>query len=168
MPYVAPEILNCMDQQHTQEADIYGFGIIMAEITTGKRFCDGFKYDYELAIKICSGLRPEFAEGTPDCYIELAKQCMDSNPQNRPTAEDVYLKINQWKTILESENLTEKEELDIKNKFIVADTIIKKTLLKSLPEEIKVSTQLSPTTEQIEKLLNEHSANISDLRIMST
>ncbi|CAG8836200.1 27369_t:CDS:2, partial [Gigaspora margarita] len=55
-----------------------------------------------------------------------------------------------------SENLTDKEELDIKNKFIDADTIIKKTLLKSLPEEItslKVSTQLSPTTaEQIAKL----------------
>ncbi|RIB12647.1 hypothetical protein C2G38_2200047 [Gigaspora rosea] len=130
MPYVAPEILK--GQQHTQEADIYGLGIIMTEITTGKRPYDGSKHDFELALKICNGLRPKFAEGTPDCYIELAKQCMDSNPQNRPTAEYVHLKINQWKTILESENLTDKEELDIKKKFIDADSIIKQTLLMLL------------------------------------
>ncbi|CAG8550484.1 8856_t:CDS:2 [Dentiscutata erythropus] len=33
---------------------------------------------------------------------------------------------------MESENLTEEEDLDIKNKFLEADSIIKKTELKSL------------------------------------
>ncbi|RIB22746.1 hypothetical protein C2G38_2033338 [Gigaspora rosea] len=112
LPYVAPEVLE--------------------EITTGKRPYNGSKLDDELALKICTGLRPEFAEGTPDCYIELAKQCMDSNPKNRPTAEYVYSKVNQWKTILDSENLTDKEKLEIKEKFIDADRIIKQTTLKSL------------------------------------
>ncbi|RIB19939.1 hypothetical protein C2G38_2180526 [Gigaspora rosea] len=132
MPYVAPEVLE--GRNYTQEADIYGLGIIMTEITTGKIPYDGYKHDLELALKVCNGLRPEFAEGTPDYYIELAKKCMDSNPQNRPTAEYIHLKVKQWKTILESENLTDKEELDIKKKLIDADTIIKQTSLKHLLE----------------------------------
>src|SRR6185437_5575994 len=35
MPYVAPEVL--LDKPFTQAADIYGFGVIMSEISTGKR-----------------------------------------------------------------------------------------------------------------------------------
>ncbi|RIB04924.1 hypothetical protein C2G38_2221079 [Gigaspora rosea] len=89
------------------------------------------------------------------------------NPQNRPTAEDVYSKINQWKTILESENLTDKEELDIKEKFIDADRIIKQTSLKSLSisqnkycsalidvpriiERLKVSTKVSHSIPEVD------------------
>ncbi|RIB05428.1 kinase-like domain-containing protein [Gigaspora rosea] len=130
-PYVAPEIF--IGHQYSQKADIYGLGVIMAEITTGKRPYYGFKLDSEFAFDIVfNGLRPEFAEGTPDCYIELAKECMDSDPQNRPTAECVHLKINHWKTILEAENLTDNEELYIKKQFIDADNIINKTSLTSL------------------------------------
>ncbi|RIB22334.1 kinase-like domain-containing protein [Gigaspora rosea] len=158
MPYVAPDIL--MGQKHTQEADIYGLGIIMAEMSTGQRPYYEYKFDTKLAVDICKGLHPKFAEGTPDCYIELANQCMDSISQNRPTAEYVHSKIDQWKTILKSENLTDEKELDIKNKFIYADSIIKKMSSKSLsmlqneycsklidvPEitkSLKVSTQVS-------------------------
>ncbi|RIB05742.1 kinase-like domain-containing protein, partial [Gigaspora rosea] len=82
MPYVAPEVL-LGQQQFTQAADIYGFGVVMAEIT-GRNLFDGIPFNTDLAIKICNGFRPEFAPGTPDCYIKLAKQCMNSDPQNRP------------------------------------------------------------------------------------
>ncbi|KAF0561759.1 hypothetical protein F8M41_019379 [Gigaspora margarita] len=56
---------------------------------------------------------------------------MDSNPQNRPTAEYVFSKIEGWKLILESENLTEDIDIDIKKKFTDADDIIQITSLKS-------------------------------------
>ncbi|RIB03658.1 kinase-like domain-containing protein [Gigaspora rosea] len=129
MPYVALEILG--GHKHTQEADIYGLGVIMAEMSTGKRPYEAWKINNDLALAICNGLRPEFTIGTPECYIELAKQCMDSDPQKRPTAKFIHSKIVQWKIIMESENLTNKE-LDLKNKFINADEINKKTALKSL------------------------------------
>ncbi|RIB05358.1 kinase-like domain-containing protein [Gigaspora rosea] len=129
MPYVAPEILG--GHQHTQEADIYGLGVIMAEMSNGKRPYEAWTINNDLALAICNGLRPEFAFGTPECYIDLAKQCMDSDSQKRPTAKYIHSKIVQWKIIMESENLTN-EELDLKNKFINADEIIKKTSLKSL------------------------------------
>ncbi|RIB26866.1 kinase-like domain-containing protein [Gigaspora rosea] len=129
MPYVTPEILK--GQQHTKEADIYGLGVIMAEISTGIRPHEGREFNTKLALDIFDGLRPEFAIGTPDCYIELANQCMDSNPQNRPTAEYVFSKIERWKSILEFENLTVDIDIDIKKKFTDADDIIKISSLKS-------------------------------------
>ncbi|RIB11776.1 kinase-like domain-containing protein [Gigaspora rosea] len=79
IPYVAPEVLS--GQKFTKEADIYGFGVIMSEMSTGQRPFDGYRFNEELAVKICIGLRPEFAPGTPECYIKLANQCMDSDPK---------------------------------------------------------------------------------------
>ncbi|RIB29908.1 kinase-like domain-containing protein [Gigaspora rosea] len=96
MPYVAPEVL-LGKQQFTQAADIYGFGVIMTEITSGQRPFDGIEFNLKLAVKICSkGLRPEFAPGTPKCYIELAEKCMDSDPQKRPRALDIRKTIEEW------------------------------------------------------------------------
>ncbi|RIB30421.1 kinase-like domain-containing protein [Gigaspora rosea] len=85
IPYVAPEILRG-ERQKTQVADIYGFGAIMSEMSTGQRPFDGHDFDDKLVTKICNGLRPEFACGTPDCYIGLARQCMNPDPDKRPTA----------------------------------------------------------------------------------
>ena len=73
-PYVTSEVL--LEKEFTQAADIYGFGVIIAEMSTGKRPFDGYEFDTKLAIKIINhGLRPEFASETPKCYIELANQC---------------------------------------------------------------------------------------------
>ncbi|RIB24753.1 kinase-like domain-containing protein [Gigaspora rosea] len=95
MPYVAPEVL--LGEQPTQAADIYSLGIIMAEMSTGKRSCVGHPFDENLAIEIINkNWLPEFAKGTPDLYIELANQCMNSDPQKRPIAKDVYDKLNEW------------------------------------------------------------------------
>ncbi|RIB20867.1 kinase-like domain-containing protein [Gigaspora rosea] len=94
IPYIAPEVLS--GEQHTQKADIYSFGVIMSEISTGKRPFDGYDDSNDLATKICFGLRPGFADGTPDCYVKLAEQCLDSDSQKRPTAYSIYNEINYW------------------------------------------------------------------------
>jgi len=74
LPYIAPEVLE--RKLYNKASDIYSFGVIMTEISTGQRIFDGISFDIDLAIKICSGLQPDCAEGTPDCYI---MQCMDSD-----------------------------------------------------------------------------------------
>ncbi|RIB00774.1 kinase-like domain-containing protein [Gigaspora rosea] len=75
IPYVAPEVL--FGQKVTKAADIYSFGVIMSEMSTGQRPFDVQEFDHKLAIKICKRLRPEFAPRTPKYYIELAKKCMN-------------------------------------------------------------------------------------------
>ncbi|RIB28626.1 kinase-like domain-containing protein [Gigaspora rosea] len=105
MPYVAPEVLLA----------------IMSEITTGQRPFDGHEFDHKLAFKICKrGLRPEFAPGTPECYIELAKKCMDSDPQKRPSAFEVYHLIKEdWLKKIADSN----DDNEIKRQFLEADKL---------------------------------------------
>ncbi|RIB25095.1 kinase-like domain-containing protein [Gigaspora rosea] len=84
LPYIAPELFQ--KQPYTQASDIYSFGIIMIENNW-----------------ICNGLRPKFGPGIPDCYIELAYQCMNSDQKKRPTSNKIILKLNEWLNIIESE-----------------------------------------------------------------
>ncbi|RIB08041.1 kinase-like domain-containing protein [Gigaspora rosea] len=131
MPYVAPEVL-LGEQQFTRKADIYGLGIIMAEISTGQRPFDGHKFDTKLAIKIIKRERPEFASKTPKCYIELAKQCMDSDPQKRPDAWEIDNKISKW---LDND--------EIKKQFLDANKVIKSLPISKHPDEIYTSKLIS-------------------------
>ncbi|RIB04062.1 kinase-like domain-containing protein [Gigaspora rosea] len=119
MPYVAPEVLS--SQEFTEKADIYDFGVIMSEISTGQRPFDGYQFNEELAVKICIGSRPEFAPGTPECYIKLAKQCMDSDPEKQPAAWQVFQELYKWVEIMENSDNNE-----IKKQFLDADKIVEK------------------------------------------
>ncbi|RIB17448.1 kinase-like domain-containing protein [Gigaspora rosea] len=116
MPYIAPEIL--LGQKYTPAADIYSFGVIMAEITTGIRpFC-GRSFDIELALEICNGTRPVSALETPSCYIELAKLCMNSDSQKRPTAKKICDKLSEWHSFVNRpDEFDESDELDETNKL---------------------------------------------------
>ncbi|RIB07981.1 kinase-like domain-containing protein [Gigaspora rosea] len=118
LPYVAPEIL--LGNEYTTAADIYSFGIILTEVSTGiPPYYEIINYDNdnELAAKICKGLRPEFGKGTPDIYIELAKQCMDEDQKKRPSAGKVCQKLFNWYHIFDFECLNE-EEVKIKKAFL--------------------------------------------------
>ena len=99
IPYVAPEVLN--GKPYTFASDIYSFGIIMTEVSTGKPPYATIPHDGNLALAICNGLRPRVAKGTPKRYIDLVNQCLDANPENRPSAKnlcdiikDLYEHIN--------------------------------------------------------------------------
>jgi serine/threonine protein kinase len=114
VPYVAPEVL--MGKECTQAADIYSFGVIMPEISTGRRAFDGESFnDTKFAKRICQGKRPEFDKKTPECYVKLAERCMDRDQNKRPTATDIAHMIGCW--------LYEMKQDDNENKkqFLEAD-----------------------------------------------
>ncbi|RIB26521.1 hypothetical protein C2G38_2064663 [Gigaspora rosea] len=108
----------------------------MTEVSTGKPPHYKVEYDEILAIKICNGLRPEFANGTPDCYIQLANKCMDANPSNRPNTSDIYKNLSKWYKIVVRNFVEDKNELTILNAFKTADEIIP-TLSIELPNYSK-------------------------------
>ncbi|RIB00422.1 kinase-like domain-containing protein [Gigaspora rosea] len=120
MPYVAPEVLSA-EQQFTQVADIYGP-------------FDGQKFDIELAVKICEGSRPEFALGTPKCYIELVEKCMDSDPKERPNAYYIRKTIDRWLNKIDSS-----DDNEIKRQFLDADKVIKSLPIPKHPDEMYTS-----------------------------
>ncbi|CAG8626692.1 3918_t:CDS:2, partial [Paraglomus occultum] len=85
--YTAPEVLQ--GQPKSKESDIYAFGIIMWEISSGKPAF--YEYDdmISLVLNICEGTRPAVVSDTPDCYIELMKACWTPDPSERPTIEEI-------------------------------------------------------------------------------
>src|SRR5207248_2740659 len=97
LPYIAPEVLN--GKSYTQKSDIYSFGILMSVISTGQQPFNDKDHGHGLMLKICEGLRPAFSNNTPKIYIELAYKCMDAEPDNRPTAEEILKIIAFWKDI---------------------------------------------------------------------
>ncbi|GES87739.1 kinase-like domain-containing protein [Rhizophagus clarus] len=95
LPYIAPEILN--GESYTIFSDIYSFGVVMAELSSGKPPFHNRKHDTGLALEICNGLRPEFGKGTPKFYKKLAHRCMNANSNQRPTASELHEILHCWK-----------------------------------------------------------------------
>jgi serine/threonine protein kinase len=92
IPYMAPEIFQ--GQKYTKASDIYSFGMIMWEFMTGRRPFWDRNHDIELIIDISDGLQPLIVTNAPEGYIELMKECWHSDPDKRPTATDLYHKID--------------------------------------------------------------------------
>ncbi|RGB32989.1 kinase-like domain-containing protein [Rhizophagus diaphanus] len=95
LPYIAPEVLN--GEPYTISSDIYSFGVIMTEISSGQPPFYNRKHDVNLATEICNGLRPEFGKGTPEIYKKLAYRCMNAIPNQRPTATELTKILNYWR-----------------------------------------------------------------------
>ena len=94
LPYIAPEVLN--GELYTLASDIYSFGVIMAELSTGNLPFYNRMHDFELSLDVCNGLRPEFGKGTPEFYKKLAYRCMDANQNQRPKADELKEILNFW------------------------------------------------------------------------
>jgi serine/threonine protein kinase len=60
IPYMAPEILR--GKPYTKAADIYSFGIIMWEFTSGIPAFNDRSHGFNLSLDICKGLRPKIVE----------------------------------------------------------------------------------------------------------
>ncbi|RIB08964.1 hypothetical protein C2G38_2269334 [Gigaspora rosea] len=164
----APEVL--LGKQPTRESDIYCLGIIMSEVSTGKPpFENISRTAISLEIDIYNGLRPEFASGTPDVYIKLAKQCMDDDPTKRPTAKSVYEQLQDWEIILNMEqNELNEEQIQIRNQFLEADKIISSPTNTSLKhhDAVDICQSISePETSEISEPIDITDPEISDLEI---
>ena len=94
LPYMAPEVLR--GKPYTKAADIYSFGIIMWEMTSGVPAFHNIPHDFNLALDICKGVRPKIIEGTMPKYVELMKRCWDNNPEKRPTASELSNIFGEW------------------------------------------------------------------------
>ena len=94
IPYIAPEIFR--GSVFSKESDVYSFGMIMWEFTTGcKPFAD-VEHDHNLIYQVIDGKRPEITDDTPECFADLMKKCWDSDPKKRPSMETVRKTLGSW------------------------------------------------------------------------
>ncbi|RGB29549.1 kinase-like domain-containing protein [Rhizophagus diaphanus] len=115
VPYMAPEILS--GKPYRQAADVYSFGIIMWEITSGKPAFYDTPHDYQLILKIIDGNRPPIVKSTPSCYLKLMQRCLDNEPKNRPTATEIYEICHEWYNCVKEQ----KVETEIYQQFAKSD-----------------------------------------------
>ncbi|RIB18842.1 hypothetical protein C2G38_2084649 [Gigaspora rosea] len=149
----------------------------MVEMTTGQRSFNNYKFDIDLAVMICNGLRPKFAPGTPDCYVELANQCINSDPDKRPNVNEIINKLDEWLYIIESdienesgiENKSEieyesdiKSASDIKNESIVENEG-ENGIRKQFLENDEISKTLPMITEKLNDIYTSKPYNISEI-----
>ncbi|PKC03103.1 kinase-like protein [Rhizophagus irregularis] len=117
VPYIAPEVLN--GKPYTLSSDIYSFGVIMAELSSGKPPFHKKTHYNTLILEICDGLRPEVEKGAPEIYKELAYKCMDANPDQRPTASKLWNILNFWHDCtIKYDKYQEEEKFGYKGKDI--------------------------------------------------
>ncbi|RIA85007.1 kinase-like domain-containing protein [Glomus cerebriforme] len=122
LSYVAPEILR--GQDYTKAADIYSFGIIMYEVISGLPPYHDVSHDENLGIKICQGIRPRFNIKVPQLIVHLIKRCLDANPLNRPTADEIHLTLCKWyHELRETDETIEFEETELIKQIKEAEEI---------------------------------------------
>src|ERR1043166_9370717 len=77
---------------YTKSSDIYSFGVLMWEISSGyPPFKDSITETdkFALAIAINNGAREDAIPDTPKEYEKLYKACWDQEPEKRPTIDEV-------------------------------------------------------------------------------
>ncbi|CAB4440457.1 unnamed protein product [Rhizophagus irregularis] len=100
--YVDPQIFNRKRDSNNQiqlyslnkKSDVYSIGILLWEISSGRPpFCNE-PYDVGLAMEILHGLREKPIPNTPEDYIKIYTDCWNTEPDNRPTINQVTAKLN--------------------------------------------------------------------------
>ncbi|RHZ61675.1 hypothetical protein Glove_346g84 [Diversispora epigaea] len=88
IPYTAPELFR--DQPYSYASDIYSFGMIMWELTSGHRPFHDQEHGPKLISDILDGKRPEITKDTPECWANLMKRCWHPDPSQRPTTLEIH------------------------------------------------------------------------------
>ncbi|RHZ55849.1 hypothetical protein Glove_410g115 [Diversispora epigaea] len=94
IPYMAPETLS--RGEYTQVSDIYSFGMVILEVLTSYPPYYNIPHNENLAMDICKGLKPEIKCEIPQFFKEIIKKCLNFEPLNRPTAEELYSQIYKY------------------------------------------------------------------------
>ena len=93
--WMAPEVIT--NEDYTEKADVYSFGIILWEFWSKEPPYKGIKAK-EVGIKVKNNknFRPTIPDEVPQDIAELIKCCWDADPEKRPTFLDIINYIDEY------------------------------------------------------------------------
>lgn len=149
LPYVAPEVLR--NKGYTLASDIYSLGIVTYEIFANQSPYLDREYDVSLSLEICKGLRPDLNNlKIPQKLKDLIRQCWDTDPTKRPTANELERTLRNWQIDTEFHSQLQTIEAEY-NQFS------QNTTYKLHPTALMTSKRID--TKQITKLLESSEIN---------
>ncbi|CAG8573859.1 6366_t:CDS:2, partial [Acaulospora colombiana] len=93
IPYVAPEILENINNIPNFKSDVYSLGVIFWEISSGHEPFQNYD-GMTLIQSIINNNKRGSPEDIPNDYVGLYTKCLDSNPDLRPNTQNICLKLN--------------------------------------------------------------------------
>ncbi|RGB22306.1 kinase-like domain-containing protein, partial [Rhizophagus diaphanus] len=95
IPYIDPKRLDSRNKYYklNKKSDIYSIGVLMWQISSGKKPFHNEAYDVTLALGILCGKREKIIEGTPKKYSNLYKGCWEHEDRKRPSIKEVISKL---------------------------------------------------------------------------
>ncbi|GES99674.1 piwi domain-containing protein [Rhizophagus clarus] len=105
LPYDAPEgFFNIVNEKlHLSEqieklkkCNVYSVGVLLWEMSSGKKPFSDREYNTDLAKEIAQGLRESKVEGIPEEYFDICTKSWNGDPDMRPTIQEVYILITRY------------------------------------------------------------------------
>ncbi|OWZ11502.1 TKL protein kinase [Phytophthora megakarya] len=99
--WIAPEVL--LGRDYDERADIYSFGVVLSEIDTddypywnAQHPPQGKVQENEILRLVARGAkRPAFSDDCPPAILELAAHCLRADPDERPSASEIVIYLQQ-------------------------------------------------------------------------
>ncbi|KAI1296096.1 hypothetical protein EDD11_007534 [Mortierella claussenii] len=104
MAYIAPERFR-NPRYFDARCDIYSLGVLLWELTSGHSAFSKLPQDVQLAVSILNGKREEAMEGTPVMYQALYERCWDTEPEMRPSLDEILSTLAKVRAELTEEQL---------------------------------------------------------------
>ncbi|PKC12336.1 kinase-like protein [Rhizophagus irregularis] len=131
--YTEPQCLKDMNYKKDKRSDIYSLGVLLWEITSGRRPFNDVENRNILIFHIIESRREDPIVGTPLEYQQLYQKCWDGDPEKRPDINQVYNEIlsllNSLNKQSDQSEPDRSDQLDFYNSLELIDSL---TLYKNL------------------------------------
>ena len=71
LPYLDPSIVKDTSRKLDKKSDVFSVGVLLWQISSGRRPYEDIDYDLELILDIVNGKREKIVDGTPVEYSDL-------------------------------------------------------------------------------------------------